>query len=56
MLAAMNLASEMMAAVSSKPSFLIFQFLSSILDTRSDVILSLESKNEKEIQEEKVKC
>lgn len=41
MLAVMNLASEMMAATSSRPSFLIFQFLSPILDTRSDVILSL---------------
>ena len=41
MLAVMNLASEMMAAASSRPSFLIFQFLSSILDTRSEVILSL---------------
>lgn len=41
MLAVMNLASEMMAAASSRPSFLIFQFLSPILDTRSDVILSL---------------
>ena len=41
MLAVTNLASEMIAAASSRPSFLIFQFLSSILDIRSDVILSL---------------
>lgn len=41
MLAVTNLASEMMAATSSRPSFLIFQFLSSILDTSSDVIFSL---------------
>lgn len=42
MLAVMNLASEMMAATSSRPSFLIFQFLSSILDTSSEEIFSLE--------------
>lgn len=41
MLVVMNLASDMMAAVSSRPSFLIFQFLSPILDTRSELILSL---------------
>lgn len=46
MLAVMNLASEMMAAASSRPSFLIFQFLSSILDTSSDVILSLKDSRE----------
>ncbi|TNN43789.1 hypothetical protein EYF80_046026 [Liparis tanakae] len=37
MLAVMNLASETTAAVSSRPSFLIFQFLSPILDSRSPV-------------------
>lgn len=47
MLAVMNFASEMMAATSSRPSFLIFQFLSSILDTSSDVIFSLEREEEK---------
>lgn len=46
MLAVMNFASVMMAATSSRPSFLIFQFLSSILDTRSDVIFSLWQKEE----------
>lgn len=38
----MNLASEMSAATSSRPSLRIFQFLSPILDTMSDVILSLQ--------------
>lgn len=47
MLAMMNLASEMMAATSSRPSFLIFQFLSPILDTRSVVILSLRDRRKK---------
>lgn len=47
MLAMMNLASEMMAATSSRPSFLIFQFLSPILVTRSVVILSLRDRREK---------
>lgn len=46
MLGVMNLASEMTAATSSRPSFLIFQFLSSILDTSSDVIFSLQQKEE----------
>lgn len=50
MLAVMNLASEMMAATSSRPSFLIFQFLSSILDTSSDVIFSLGREEEKSEQ------
>lgn len=47
MLAVINLASEMMAATSSRPSFLIFQFLSSILDTRSEVTLSLKEKKKR---------
>lgn len=48
MLAVRNFASEMMAATSSRPSFLIFQFLSSIFDTSSDVIFSLGKEAEKE--------
>lgn len=36
-----NFASLIIAATSSKPSFLIFQFLSPILETNSEVILSL---------------
>lgn len=49
-LAVTNLASEMIAAVSSRPSFLTFQFLSPILDTRSDVILSLRNRRWKILQ------
>jgi len=52
MLAVMNLASEMMAATSSRPSFLIFQFLSPILDTSSEEILSLRE-GEREINQYK---
>jgi hypothetical protein len=33
-----------MAVTSSRPSFLIFQFLSPILDTNSEVILSLKNR------------
>lgn len=36
-----NLASFIMVAISSSPSFRIFQFLSPIFDIRSEVILSL---------------
>lgn len=36
-----NFASLIIPATSSRPSFLIFQFLSPILDTNSEVILSL---------------
>lgn len=36
-----NFASLIIPATSSRPSFLIFQFLSLILDTNSEVILSL---------------
>lgn len=48
-LAVMNFASEMMAATSSRPSFLVFQFLSPILETRSEVILSLKRWDKKNV-------
>lgn len=47
MLGLMNLASEITAVTSSSPSFLIFQFLSQIFDTISEVILSLKIKSDK---------
>lgn len=46
MFGCMNLASFIMLVTSSRPSFLIFQFLSPILDTSSAVILSLQEKKE----------
>lgn len=46
MFGCMNLASLMMLVTSSRPSFRIFQFLSPILDTNSDVILSLKRKEQ----------
>lgn len=45
MFGCMNFASFIMLVTSSRPSFLIFQFLSPILDTSSAVILSLQEKN-----------
>lgn len=44
MFGCMNFASFIMLVTSSRPSFLIFQFLSPILDTSSAVILSLQEK------------
>lgn len=39
-----NFASLIIPATSSRPSFLIFQFLSPILETNSEVILSLKNR------------
>lgn len=56
MLAVMNLASETMDTTSSRPSFLIFQFLSSILDTSSAVIFSLHQEAEDRCEQTGLTC